>query len=171
MVVLLEFTIDAEGFVIGEILKQATGVYTVELERVIPLGERPIPFLWVTSDDLDTFEENVLSHPLVQKVHKLERIDDHGLYRIEWAEDPPNNLLVGIQNTNGTLLDAHGGENWFSPMFANICRTKTVVRGRTAVHTSSRLMVANGPMRSLLPSPIGSDGAYSTVSRTKSGPH
>ena len=88
MVAILEFTVDAEEFLLGGTLEQASGVELIELERVIPLGDQSIPFLWVTTDDFETFERSIRSQSAVASIDQFGVIDQHGLYRIEWAIDP-----------------------------------------------------------------------------------
>lgn len=113
MVVLLEFTIDAENFALGDILQQADGIESVELERVVPLGGQAIPYLWVTGDDFEQFERDVVAHPLVESIHGLERVDGRALYRVEWTDESIHHLLDGLKATEATLLESRGGREWF----------------------------------------------------------
>ncbi len=112
MVAILEFTVNAEEFLLGGTLEQASDVELIELERVIPLGDQSIPFLWVTTDDFETFERSIRSQSAVASIDQFGVIDRHGLYRIEWDIDPPNQLIDGLVEANATLLEAHHGERW-----------------------------------------------------------
>ena len=110
MSVILEFTIDDGEFSFGRILARPPEMH-LELERVVPTGEMVMPFVWATGGDHEVFEERVRTNPAVAELLALDRIDDRVLYRIEWAEQPTD-LLEGIAETQGVILEAEGNEKW-----------------------------------------------------------
>lgn len=110
MSVILEFTIDDEEFSFGRILARPPEMH-LELERVVPTGGMVMPFVWATGGDHGAFEEQVRANPVVAELLALDRIDDSVLYRIEWAEQPTD-LLEGIAETDGVVLEAAGNEKW-----------------------------------------------------------
>ena len=110
MSVILEFTIDDEDFSFGRILARPPEMQ-IEIERVVPTGEMIMPFVWANGGDHEVFEEQVRAEPAVAELLALDRIDDRVLYRIEWA-DRPTDLLEGIAETDGVVLEAKGNERW-----------------------------------------------------------
>ncbi|GAA0530860.1 helix-turn-helix domain-containing protein [Halorubrum ejinorense] len=109
MSVILEFSIPATEFQLGEVLSGSS--MQIELERIVPTGDMIMPFVWVTGDDHDTFADMVRSQSNVQELLPLDRIGESGLYRIEW-EEPPMDLIEGIAQADGVVLEARGLEDW-----------------------------------------------------------
>lgn len=110
MSVILEFTIDDEEFTFGRILARPPEMH-LEIERVVPTGEMVMPFVWAKGGDHEVFEEQVRADPAVAELLALDRIGDRVLYRIEWA-DRPTDLLEGIAETDGVVLEAKGDRRW-----------------------------------------------------------
>lgn len=109
MSVILEFSIPSSEFQFGEVLSGTP--MRIEIERLVPTGDRIMPFVWATGDDHDTFAEMVRSQPNVRELLTLDRIRESGLYRIEW-EEPPMDLIETIAETDGMILEARGHEDW-----------------------------------------------------------
>jgi len=82
MSVILEFTIDDEAFLLGQVLSPPPKMH-IELERLVPTGSMVMPYLWVTGGDTDDFEANVRAHSNVKELQVLNRLGDRVLYRIE----------------------------------------------------------------------------------------
>lgn len=110
MSVILEFTIGSEKFMPGRVLSGPPPMH-IQLERIVPTESTLIPFLWVTGEDFETFEENVVANPAVEDLVALDRIEDSTLYRVTWNRDQ-NNLIDGIIEAEGTVLEAHGDGGW-----------------------------------------------------------
>jgi predicted DNA binding protein len=110
MSVILEFTIGREGFPLGEVLAGQPGM-SLEIERIVPTGTQIMPFVWATGSDHESFENVVRNSPLVGELLALDRVDESGLYRIEWEESPVG-LIRGIAETDATVLEATGDEEW-----------------------------------------------------------
>jgi len=49
--------------------------------------------------------------PNVRSITALDEYDDRALYKIEW-EDPAEQLITGIAQTDATILEAHSDEEW-----------------------------------------------------------
>ncbi len=109
MSVILEFSLPATEFPLGEVLSGSP--MQLELERIVPTGEMVMPFVWASGDDHDAFAEMVRSHPNVRELLTLDRIGVSGLYRITW-EDPPMDLIEGIASADGVVLEARGHKDW-----------------------------------------------------------
>ena len=110
MSVILEFSIPAADFQLGEVLSTVPGM-ELELERIVPTGELIMPFVWATGEDHERFVDEVRSQSRVRGFVELDRIGDSALYRIDW-QDPPTDLIVGISRSEAVLLEARGLENW-----------------------------------------------------------
>lgn len=110
MSVILEFTIDAEGFELGDVLAGPPAMH-LELERIVPTGHVVMPFVWATGDDHADFERSVRDHPAVEELAVLDSLGDSALYRIEWV-GAPTDLLKGFAAADAVVLDARGDGRW-----------------------------------------------------------
>lgn len=110
MSVLLEFTIDSDGFQLGRILLPPPGI-VLELERIVPTGSVMMPFVWVIGEDYQQFEESVRSNPSVNALTTLDRFGDQGLYRVEW-DASPTDLIAACEQSNAVILEAQGSDTW-----------------------------------------------------------
>lgn len=110
MSVYLEFTVDGDAFQLGQVLSPPPAMH-VELERLVPMGEMVMPFLWVTGDEIEAFEEKVQGHSSVLDFRVYDRVGDSALYRIEW-NDAPTDLLMAIADTQAVVLEARGNGTW-----------------------------------------------------------
>lgn len=110
MSVILEFSVESDEFTLGQVLSEPPSM-RVELERIVPTGNTVMPFLWVTGEDFEAFEENVVAHPAIDEIVALDKVQDSTLYRLTWrgVED---DLIRGITETEGTVLEASGDRGW-----------------------------------------------------------
>lgn len=115
MSVLLEFTVEAAQFQLGHVLSDGDGLH-FELERIVPTSDHVMPFVWVATDgdpevELPAFEERVRDSDRVRELVALDRVEDGGLYRIEWAEDG-GGIIGALAETEATVLEARGDGRW-----------------------------------------------------------
>ena len=111
MSVILEFTLDNDQFRLGQVLSGPPGV-NIELERIVPTEDAVMPFLWVSGDDYEAFEEKVLASDHVQELVPLDNVEDGTLYRITW-ESEHKDIIRGVTETEGTVLEAFNvGGGW-----------------------------------------------------------
>lgn len=110
MSVIVELSVDDEEFILGAVLAEPPDMH-IELERVVPTGESVVPFLWVAGDDYEPFEARVRESESIESFSALDCLDDRVLYRIEWR-DEPHELLYGIKQSDGVVLEAHGNDGW-----------------------------------------------------------
>ncbi|WP_224332831.1 helix-turn-helix domain-containing protein [Haloprofundus halobius] len=115
MSVILEFTIRSDQFTLGHILSEAGDMH-FELERIVPTGGHIMPFVWVSTEgdpneDLPRFEENIRESNLDLELLALDRVDDGGLYRIEWKSQTQG-LINGLGESEATVLEAFGDGSW-----------------------------------------------------------
>ncbi|MDJ1431184.1 helix-turn-helix domain-containing protein [Halostagnicola sp. A-GB9-2] len=111
MSIIAEFTIPASEFVFGDVFTDAPDA-TIELERIVPASDSLMPYFWVTCEDHKTVERAVRNHPAARNVTRLDSVDDQTLYRTVW-EDDVHDLIYGIGQTEGVILEASGDERWF----------------------------------------------------------
>lgn len=107
---ILEFTVDAAEFALGDVLSGSQDMH-FELERIVPTGDAEMPFVWVTGTDFEVFERNVRESPRVEELLALDRVGDNSLYRIEWTT-PHEDLSRAIADASATVLEAQGDDRW-----------------------------------------------------------
>jgi hypothetical protein len=118
MAVIVEFNLPAEAFPFGRSTHGDPEV-RVSLERVIPIEQGRIPFVWATGEALDQFEQTLADSEIVAHVEALTRVGDNVLYAVEWYEDKEA-FLNGLGDAGGTILEAHGDSTWsFTVRFKN----------------------------------------------------
>jgi predicted DNA binding protein len=111
MSVIAEFTIDADEFLLGEILDRDP-VAHIEMERIVPTSRRLMPYVWVHGGEFDQFEAAIRASDHVKDITELDRVDGSGLYRIKW-EDEAESLISGMAESKATILEARGKDEWF----------------------------------------------------------
>lgn len=106
MAVIVHLRIPADSFELGRIL-EVREKGTVELENMVPLGQKAVPFFSVTDDVRDSFEKTVRDHPSVEGILEITSHDNERLYSLDWnvARDV---FFQGIVELNGQLLSASG---------------------------------------------------------------
>lgn len=83
----------------------------LDLESLVPLGRRALPYVWVRGPTRDEFGPVVGEFPEVSSVEVLERVEGATLYRLEWTVDSP--ALDCIAGAGGAVMDARGtAEGW-----------------------------------------------------------
>jgi predicted DNA binding protein len=110
MSVIAELQIEGD-FALSELLQELPDV-RVQLERVVPAGDRTVPLIWIHTTDPESVEDDLREHQLIETITRLDTFEDRALYRIEWAEEP-DSVFKAITSQQAALLDAVGvGESW-----------------------------------------------------------
>lgn len=111
MSVIAELRIPAADFELGRILNLSDDI-SVELETLVPAGDRAVPFFWVHGVDAETFATRLRTGGGVHGVEIVEEFEDQTLYGLDWnAED--DRFLSGIREQCGQILRATGrGDRW-----------------------------------------------------------
>ena len=111
MTVRADIFVPAGDFLLGRTLPSESDI-RLEMDRMVPLGDALIPYLWVSRADLDGVEAMLCSAPDVEDVEVLDQIDGETLVRIEW--DPDLHGLFGLLvDSEIALTQAVGtGESW-----------------------------------------------------------
>lgn len=91
----------------------------MQLERVVPLDERRIPFVWATGEDFERFERHLRDSEVVTHAEALTRVGNSVLYHVKWATEHET-FLNGLGEARGTIMEAHGDSTWsFAVRFRN----------------------------------------------------
>jgi len=110
MSVIAEFSLPVDAFPLGVALETAERMQ-VDLERVVPIGDLYIPYVWVRGEDFESFERHVDEDPNIVDITRLDSVDSRALYRIEWAETE-SGLINGIREADAAIMEASGGDGW-----------------------------------------------------------
>lgn len=104
----------ASDFEIGRVIEAVDGVET-EIEMVVPLGERLLPFLRVHDDgghDHGSFAERLEEHAAVASLVTIEQSDGKGTYAVEWSNEPKP-FCRALSEHVGTIRRAvRDGDHW-----------------------------------------------------------
>ena len=112
MSVIAEISLDQEAFGLGAAMASATGMQ-VEVDRVLPVSDRGLPYLWVSGDDFEAFEATVASSALVRTCDRIDVTGDTALYRIEWEPDTES-LMQKLARSNVAITEGvRQGDRWF----------------------------------------------------------
>lgn len=119
MSVIAEFRVPSTDFELGRILS-IDGDTTIELERLVPIGEATVPLFWVHNTTRESLVENVQNHSSVNDATEIDVFEDQTLFTLDW-ESTEDRLIEGIQLCQGQLLNATGtSEGWeFKLRFAD----------------------------------------------------
>ncbi len=111
MAVIAHLQIPADSFELGRILELEAGG-TIELENMVPMGEKAVPFFSVSDDVRESFEQSVEDHPSVDHIVEVTRHDGERLYSLDWNVSR-DVFFRGIIELGGQLLSATGTvETW-----------------------------------------------------------
>ncbi|WP_266075870.1 helix-turn-helix domain-containing protein [Haladaptatus caseinilyticus] len=110
MVAIAEFVIPSEDFDIGRVFENLPGV-SVEFERIIPMPDVVVPFVWVRGVNVEAVEQAASTHEAIHTIRLVDEIgDDRTLFRIEWSRSVENTLATLVE-MNLTILSAHGTDS------------------------------------------------------------
>lgn len=111
MSVIAELSIRAEDFVLGRALQQTTGL-SVELEKMVPMGETAIPYFWVIGEGTEQFEAVLSEEPELSRYEAVDELDGRTLYRAEWNTDADTFVQL-VDRHEAVLQEATGdAERW-----------------------------------------------------------
>lgn len=107
MSVIAHLRIPSDSFELGRILELDSGT-VLELENMVPLGERAVPFFSVQDPNRDEFERRVRNHPSVEGIREVSQHDSETLYALDW-EVSRDVFFQGLVETGAQLLSGKGG--------------------------------------------------------------
>ncbi|AUV80740.1 helix-turn-helix domain-containing protein [Salinigranum rubrum] len=106
MSVITELRVAPDEFELGRLMNLSDHT-TVVLERMVPLGQTPVPFFRVRDADRDTFEGTLQRHPSVETLTRLHRQDGETLYALEWIASR-DRFFSAMTETGAQLVSATG---------------------------------------------------------------
>lgn len=111
MAVIVELTLPADAFELGQILRIEGGTQ-ITVETMVPLGGQPIPFIRIQNGTRDAFERTVRDHPSVNEIQLVNSHEGELLYTLDWDSSAAS-LLQTILDLDGVLLSATGtADTW-----------------------------------------------------------
>lgn len=106
MSVIVELTLPAEAFELGQILRVESPT-RITLETLVPLGGKPTPFIRLKNEVRETFERAVSEHPSVRDIQLVSAHNGETLYALEW--DPSEESVFSeLTDSGAALLGASG---------------------------------------------------------------
>jgi len=106
MSVIVEFRVSSGDFELGQILS-VEGNSTIELERLVPLGDASVPLFWIHSTVRDSFLESVQDHPSVDDARVVDIFEDRTLFTLQWDANQ-DRLISAVRENEGQILSAIG---------------------------------------------------------------
>lgn len=119
MSVVVEFTIDAEQFQLGQLFAGIPDV-RIEVADFVPIGTELIPYLWVDGDPetIATVESTLADDARVGDLVLATTHETRHLYRIDWTTDI-NDLFACITGSELVVDHAVGtGREWYFRVFS-----------------------------------------------------
>jgi predicted DNA binding protein len=143
MTVLARASVPPSDFRLGEVVAGNADL-RLEMERVVPLREEKLPYLWLNGLPGDSVADVLGGDPDVARVEILERVEGAVLVRIDWAERN-HPLVCALAAVDGTCLEAVGRDrSWHLTLrfpthqalstFYRTCRDEDVGITVTEVH-------------------------------------
>lgn len=111
MAVIVDLAIPSEQFQLGQILSMVEEE-RIQLETMVPLGNRSVPFFRLTETARKSFEEHVQRHDAVDEIQLVNEHDGEVLFALSW-DASSDTFMRGIQDLDGHILDGSGSaESW-----------------------------------------------------------
>lgn len=111
MSLIVEFRVERGAFALGRVLEHVPAM-EVELERVVPSGNGPLPLFWAWGDEFEALESAAAGEPAIERLERIGIVDDTAAYRVDW--DPSMySFTEAIRRTDATILRGGGSvEGW-----------------------------------------------------------
>jgi predicted DNA binding protein len=106
MSVIAELRISARDFELGRALEMVSGT-SIELETMVPSGERAVPFFRVYDSDRELFEAGVRDHPTVENIKEVDVTNGQVLYALDW-HTTEDTVFRGLKDQHAQILTATG---------------------------------------------------------------
>ncbi len=106
MSVIAQLSVDGDDFGLGRALDVISGI-TIELESLVPMGERAVPFFWVHNSQRDVFIDTLYDEEYIGEIREVDVLDGRTLYALEWVADT-DEFFRGIQQQDAQVLGALG---------------------------------------------------------------
>jgi predicted DNA binding protein len=164
MATVAEFSVPTSAFPFAGLFEAAPEA-TVELERVVPVGNVLVPYLWVRRVDGDRLRSVVEREAAVGSAAVVDDLGDEFLLRVEWAPDE-RDFLRAIADAEVSILSATGtADGWTFEVraesndriaaFRSTCRDAGIPAALRTLHSlepvaNGRSVRLTGPQREAL---------------------
>lgn len=105
MSVIATIALDAEDFMLGAAVTANSDI-RIRFDRVVPIGDRFIPYMWAADSDVENIETALRAETDVTSFCIVEMIDGKALIRVEWSEQA-DGILDAIRETGATILEGN----------------------------------------------------------------
>lgn len=106
MSVIAHLRIPADSFELGRIM-QLEGETSIELESMVPLGEKAVPLFSVYDGSRSTFRDRVRDHPSVEHLREVSSHNEQTVFALDWNVER-DIFFQGVLETGAHLLNAKG---------------------------------------------------------------
>ncbi|MCO8244942.1 helix-turn-helix domain-containing protein [Haladaptatus sp. AB643] len=111
MATVVDLTLPGESFPLGRLLKEHPDIQ-IELERLVPLDNRILPFFWVTNGSAEHIESVLEAQRIVESVELLTTVEDRYLYQVTWTSEV-DGVIDALLATQGVILEGQSvGRLW-----------------------------------------------------------
>ena len=111
MTVIADITIPSEEFELGRVFEQHPDI-TIDIERIVPLGDAVIPLFWVTNGTPEAIQSTLLDSPHTEIVRDLTDAGERVLFEVRWNLDI-DGIIQPLIDTSARVLEATGNtEKW-----------------------------------------------------------
>jgi len=111
MTVIADITIPSEEFELGRVFEQHPDI-TIDIERIVPLGDAVIPLFWVTNGNPEAIQSTLLDSPHTEIVRDLTDAGERVLFEVRWNLDI-DGIIQPLIDTSARVLEATGNtEEW-----------------------------------------------------------
>jgi predicted DNA binding protein len=104
MVVIIRFRTPVVNSELGKLLQVQDGA-SIELETLVPSGERSIPFFWIHAAPPEPIVDTLSAHESVDSAEIVDRLEDTTLVALEWHPET-DTVFQDIQACDGQILRA-----------------------------------------------------------------
>lgn len=109
MSVIATFTVSAADFILGTTISDSSEA-SIRLDRVVPLDDSFIPYLWASDESVAVIERHLRDEADIESFRIVDSRDGESLIRVEWAENV-DGLLQAMASKGATILEGSGQEN------------------------------------------------------------
>jgi predicted DNA binding protein len=106
MAIIAQIRIPADSFELGRILELESET-TIQLEAVVPLGDKAVSFFSVSDEVRKPFENSVREHPSVDDLAEISRHGNEQLYSLRQSVSQ-DTFLQGVLEIHGQILIGKG---------------------------------------------------------------
>ncbi|MWG34017.1 helix-turn-helix domain-containing protein [Halomarina oriensis] len=106
MTIVVDLTLPGGAFPLGTLLDDDPDAH-VELERVVPVGDRLLPFFWVSDGSVEHIESMLAEQAEVGEYELLTTAGDQHLYEVRWNSDL-DGIVPAIEDNEGAILNGRG---------------------------------------------------------------